>query len=135
MANAATTEQVLLTTTVSLEPAARLTGLRSIQKLNKGMHSHRRGYAVKKRIIEVITRRYPPHSGGERRESICPFGIPITNMSEDHVQEILDGKSKEYGEIPEASEEKAALKPFLNPPLGYTRTYFVHSPIMNENSS
>ena len=73
--------------------------------------------------------------GGERRERICPFGIPITNMSEDHVQEILDGNSKEYGEIPEASEEKAALKPFLNPTLGYPRTYFVHSPIMNGKSS
>eukprot|EP00970_Alexandrium_tamarense_P013592 scaffold3521_cov195-Alexandrium_tamarense.AAC.26 len=55
-------------------------------------------------------------------------------MSEDHVQEILDGNSKEYGEIPEASEEKAALKPFLNPTLGYPRTYFVHSPIMNGKS-
>jgi hypothetical protein len=71
--------------------------------------------------MEVITRRYPPRSGGERRDSIRPFGIsmdatkvvtslqicngygavigsefpyhfiPITNMSEDHVQEILDG--------------------------------------------
>lgn len=129
------------------------------------MCSHQWGYAVKKRIMEVITRRYPTHSGGERRESIRPFGIsmdatkvvtslqicngygavigsafpyhfiPITNMSEDHVQEILDGKSKEYGEIPEASEEKAALKPFLNPTLGYPRTYFVHSPIMNGKGS
>ena len=120
---------------------------------------------VKERIIAAIRRRSPQNSDGGSGKNNVTFGIaidatkvvrnvehatnfkaivggefpnhfiPTEGMTGDQVQEIIDGKSKKYGKIPEASEEKFALIVFQEGPPGMPKMEVIAARPQSNNES